>query len=350
MSTDNMAQSPITPASSTPTATPTLFHESVNIPNFTGAGPETVHHFIQRINEECIRRSATSDSQKLSVLKSRISCDISSHAGQMLRSGKFEEIEDYQTYVTELRNHFQGHSKLGVEHQLITASRRIKQTTYTDPYGSENAATALSASMLDRLKDSEWVTDGMMTLKDVRLLMGYLMYTGFLDQDCLKIASEIPFSKTDNLFDLSKKICEKRPEIVPGAHPILVAKETVPPPPPTASSSSPSRQSRPFSRSRNFSRGRRQSPSPSNSRSRHENNRSKSRRRNVQCDRCKLPGHVKIDCRVVLDSNGKSTYNPNAYCTHHNRVGHTLQDCRSFKSEGDQSTNFCSRPSNHNRS
>ncbi len=47
---------------------------------------------------------------------------------------------------------------------------------------------------------------------------------------------------------------------------------------------------------------RRRSPS-----SRYKYTRSKSRPRNVTCNRCKLPGHVLAQCRVVLDSSGRDS-------------------------------------------
>ena len=82
----------------------------------------------------------------------------------------------------------------------------------------------------------------------------------------------------------------------------------------------------PLARSPSVSHINHRTPSDTNIRAR-----SKSRSRSsVTCGRCQLPGHHVERCRVRLDYTGRSTYNPNAYCTYHQRPGHTLQECRTY--------------------
>ncbi len=84
-----------------------LIHESHQLPNFSGAGTGTVHQFIQRIEEECTRRLATSDKEKISILKSRICHEPSSVADLLVKSDRFASLTTFDDFIAHLRNNFQ---------------------------------------------------------------------------------------------------------------------------------------------------------------------------------------------------------------------------------------------------
>ena len=54
----------------TPTLQVTLISDNVSIPPFSGTNSESVHAFVRRVADECTRRSAHSDAEKLAILKS----------------------------------------------------------------------------------------------------------------------------------------------------------------------------------------------------------------------------------------------------------------------------------------
>ena len=165
-------------------------------------------------------------------------------------------------------------------------------------------------------------------------IMSYFLFILQLDPPTFAVASKVEFSPTDFIYDICKKISEKAP---PAAKPIHLAQ---PPPsqrlshtpayPPSyspqsvdgqghARGRSPSRHS--HSQSRSF----RQSTNRPRSQSRY------SRDRNATCHRCGLRGHIAQFCRVSLDKYGAPQFDPEAFCTLHNRRGHSLADCRLHK-------------------
>ena len=85
--------------STTNVSTPqvTLISESVSIPPFTGVGAESIHQFIRRVGEECTRRNAHADAEKLAILKSRICHDPSSLAGKLVKFDQFLSLVDMMT-------------------------------------------------------------------------------------------------------------------------------------------------------------------------------------------------------------------------------------------------------------
>lgn len=304
----------------------TVIHEPVHLSNFSGKGTETVHQFISRITEECTRRNATTDGERISILKNRISMEPDSHAGKLVRTGKFSKISTFQEFTTELRNHFQGHTQLGALHSLLKISRRIKECSYADPYDGENATTSIISELFAQLADTEWVQGEVMKTEDVKGILGYLIFSGFLDDASYQIARTLAYKRNDELYDLCRRISEKRPE--GHQHAVLytsVNSKVQPHSEDIPSSTSPSR-SRPFSRGH-------QSNHRSSSPRTHHGRRSKSRARNATCHRCRLPGHYSTDCRVVLDSTGKHSFNPQKYCSFHKRTGHSLEECRQYNSQ-----------------
>ena len=94
----------------------TLINDSVTIPPFSGTGSESVHTFVRRITEECTRRSARSDAEKLAILQSRICHEPSSVAGKLVKTDKFLSFTSYAEFTDALTSHFAGHSKLGATH------------------------------------------------------------------------------------------------------------------------------------------------------------------------------------------------------------------------------------------
>ncbi len=123
-------------------ATPhiTFIHESHHLPDFSGTGTETVHQFIQRIEEDCSRRAAISDKEKkISILKSRICHEPSSLAGLLVKSERFASLTTYDDFTIHLRNHFQSHSKYVATHSLLKLSKSISQhfRSHTNPYQTE---------------------------------------------------------------------------------------------------------------------------------------------------------------------------------------------------------------------
>ena len=310
---------PDTPAATTPQVT--LVNDSVTIPPFSGHGSESVHAFVRRVTDECTRRSAHTDAEKLAILKSRICHDPSSLAGKLIKSDKFLSFTEYDTFTANLISHFSGHSKLGATHSLLKVAQTLTHIARSTPdvYKAENVASSLSAELTDQLKSSKWI-DNNDTIKsaDFKRLMSYFLFIVQLDSPTFTVASDIEFKKEDFLYDVCKKISEKSP---PSALPVSVIQSPPSLPAQTSSSYHPSRGHSP-SRSRAYSR----------SRHPHSRHRSKSRNsRHVTCHRCGLKGHLITNCNVQLDENGHTQYNPNAYCSFHNRPGHTITECRAYR-------------------
>ena len=307
------------PPSSTPATHVTLVSDTVAIPPFSGNGSESVHAFVRRVNDECTRRSAAADAEKLAILKSRICYEPSSIAGKLVKSDKFLSFTTYDTFTAALITHFAGHSKLGATHSFLKVAQTLTHITRStsDVYKAENVASSLSSEITDQLKPSQWIDDdGKITANDFQRLMSYFIFILQLDAPTFSVASDIELKKTDFLYDVCVKISEKSPPVAQPVsivhHPQSTMQQSV-----GASNSyrgpSPSR-SRSHSRSYHNNRQRYRSPSRNS--------------RNVTCHRCGLKGHTQPECRVVLNDQGQSTYDPNAFCTLHNRRGHTLTNCR----------------------
>ena len=313
-----------------PTTTPppsqniTFIHEPSNVPNFSGNSHESVSDFLSRIQDECVRRSATTDSEKLAILRSRISFERSSPAATLCKSDRFSSISSFSTFVTEFRRHFQGHSQSGVSHSFIKLAQNIvsHSRSYSDPYLAENTASALSAELFSQLNDSSWVSGDSISATDFQRLLAYLLFNSFLDLPTFQVSSDVAFSKGDYLYDVCRKISDKKPLSPP--QPVLaVSTPSSPPSPPSLPRQTPFSSSRPtYPRHRSSSRD---SHSRSHSHSRY---RSSSRRRDAVCPRCQLSGHFLRECRVKLDPSGNHQYDPAAFCTFHQRRGHSLANCR----------------------
>ena len=302
----------------------TFIHESANLPNFTGDGSETVHAFIKRIEEECVRRSATSDKEKLSILKSRISFEPSSFAGILFKTDKFETLTTYDSIVNELRDHFSKHSKLGATHSLIKISRGIAKNIRSEinPYLACNAATQLGTDLVDQLDSTDWLEDGKMSRENVKKLVMYIIFSTYMAESSFKLSCDFQFHPDDFILTICKSMAEKNPAI--GTETVSVVSETSSRDPSPRRSNSP--QARERTSRRYFSPGRR------------IRSRSQSRSRRITCHRCKLTGHIMSQCKVVLDSGGNNTFNPQSFCSFHQRTGHTLDECRTYKARNDAST------------
>ena len=321
----------------------TLISESTIIPPFTGAGNESVHQFIRRINEECTRRSAHSDAEKLAILKSRVCFDQSSLAGKLVKSDKFLSLTSYNEFTEALLSHFSSHSSLGATHSLIKVARSLTHLarTTSDVFKAENTASSLSSELTDQLKSSNWFEGDKLSSSNFQRLMSYLLFVVQLDPTTFAIASDIEFKEKDFIYDVCKQISEKSPHDLQSQSVSIVQ---TPPTPAAAlndpSCTSPQPSVRSHSRARSSSRSsyRPQPRQRSHSRS----------SRNVTCHRCGLKGHVAQYCRVVLDDHGRAQYNYHAFCSLHNKRGHSLAECRLYQqqlSPSPQPSGNASRPS-----
>ena len=294
----------------------TFIHEAQHLPPFTGDSHESVHSFLQRVDEECTRRLAHSDKERLSILKSRISYEPHSIAGMLVHSDKFTSLSSYDEFSSQFRDHFQSHSHLGASHSLHKVSKAILQhaRSHSNPFRAENIASSLSSELVTQLESSDWFSGDSLPKDDLKRLLAYLLFTTFLDNANFQIASTINFKKHDYVYDVCKIISEKQPVTSQPvtSHPVHALTQNSP------ELSSVTHRGRSHNRSH----------SP-----RRFHSRSHSRSRRAFCSRCKCPGHYSDTCRVVLDSRGKRPYNSHQFCSFHNRVGHSLQDCRQYNAQ-----------------
>ena len=316
----------ITMTDNTAPASPqvTLISDNVTLPNFSGNGSESVHAFVRRISEECTRRNARTDAERLAILKSRICHDQSSLAGKLVKTDKFLSFTTFDGFTTALVSHFAGHSKLGATHSFLKVAQTITHITRStaDVYKAENIASSLSAELTEQLKSSNWIdADDNIKSDDFKRLISYFLFVLQLDSTTFSVASDIEFVKDDFLYDVCKKITEKSP---PTAQPVSIIQQPPQSPAPHHSGHPPHSQTHSPSRSRSKARNQGQ----------HRYYRSRSRTtRNVTCHRCGIKGHVSTNCRVLLDDKGQSNFNPDAYCSFHKKPGHTLSDCRAYNSQ-----------------
>ena len=323
----------------------TLISENVPFPAFTGDGSESVHDFVRRIQEECTRRDAISDDAKLAVIKSRISFEPTSHAGKLAKSDKFLQFTKFDDFTAALLNHFAGHSKLGSTHSLLKVAQSVTQVMRSTPdvYKAENFASSLSSELTTQLKDSLWFENGKMSTANFQRIMSYFMFILQLDSPTFAVASKVEFNPSDFIYDICKRMSEKLP---PASKTVHLAQPTharpsygfSPPSPQHPPDQAPARGR--FS-ARQSSQQRHQFARP-RSQSRH------SRDRNSTCHRCGLRGHIASFCRVSLDIHGVPQFDPDAFCTLHNRRGHSLADCRLHKQQ-QSSRQSCSPSGNDSR-
>lgn len=296
----------------------TLLSDPVTIPPFSGSGSESIHAFIRRVEEECTRRAVHTDPEKLAILKSRICQDPSSLAGKLVKTDKFLSFTTFSAFTTALTSHFAGHSKLGATHSLLKVAQTLTHITRStsDVYKAENIASSLSNELTLQLKSSSWVdSNNKIDADDFKRLLSYFLFVTQLDTSTFAVASDIEFKKDDYLYDVCKKISEKAP---PPALPVSAAQAS----PVNSSGSSQRHHGHSPSRSRS---------QPRAPRFQHSRPRSKSRNRDVTCHRCGLRGHVLQFCHVALNDQGKPQFDPEAYCTFHNRPGHKLTECRAYQ-------------------
>ena len=325
----------------------TLIPDSVSFPAFTGDGSESVHDFVRRVQEECTRRSVIAEDAKLAVIKSRISFEPTSLAGRLAKSDKFLQFKKFEDFTSELKKHFAGHSKLGATHSLLKTAQSTTQVirSVPDVFKAENFASSLAAELVTQLNDTTWFVDEKMTKDNFQRIMSYFLFILQLDPPTFAVASKVEFSPSDFIYDICKKILEKSPLETKPVHLAQTPHQQRPPhspsyPPQHADSQG---HARGRSSSRQFhpqSRSFRQTSSRHRSQSRH------SRDRNSACHRCGLRGHISSFCRVSLDENGFPQFDPDAFCSLHNRRGHSLADCRLHKQQQLASRQSGSSPGN----
>ena len=191
-----------------------LISEDITIPPFSGSGTESVHAFLRRIDEECTRRSAHTDAEKLAILKARVCYDPSSLAGKLVKTDKFLSFTVYKDFTTALVSHFSGHSKLAATHSFLKVAQTVTHISRStsDVYKAENVASSLSSELTDQLKSSQWIDENdNIKSSDFKRLMSYFLFIMQLDTPTFSVASDIEFSKKDFLYDVCKKISEKSP-------------------------------------------------------------------------------------------------------------------------------------------
>lgn len=312
----------------------TLIPDTVSFPAFTGDGSESVHDFVRRVQDECTRRSVISEDAKLAVIKSRISFEPTSLAGRLAKSDKFLQFTKLEDFTNELKKHFAGHSKLGATHSLLKVAQSTTQVirSVPDVFKAENFASSLAAELVTQLKDSSWFEEDKMTDEKFQRIMSYFLFILQLDPSTFAVASKVEFSPSDFIYDICKKILEKSPPVTRPVHLAQTPHQQRPPhnPPFPSQHADSQGHARGRSSSRQFTpqqRSFRQASSRPRSQSRY------SRDRNSTCHRCGLRGHIASFCRVSLDENGFPQFDPDAFCSLHNRRGHSLADCRLHKQQ-----------------
>ena len=312
----------------------TLIPDTVSFPAFTGDGSESVHDFVRRVQDECTRRGVVSEDAKLAVIKSRISFEPTSLAGRLAKSDKFLQFTKLDDFAAELKKHFSGHSKLGATHSLLKVAQSATQVirSVPDVFTAENFASSLAAELVTQLKDTTWFEDDKMTTDKFQRIMSYFLFILQLDPPTFAVASKVEFTPPDFIYDICKKILEKAPPVTKPVHLAQTPHQQGPShspsyPPQHAVSQGHARGRSPSRQSSSHQSSFRQSSSRPRSLSRY------SRDRNSTCHRCGLRGHIASFCRVSLDENGFSQFDPDAFCSLHNRRGHSLADCRLYKQQ-----------------
>ena len=288
------------------------------------------HSFIQRIHEEYTRRQVHSDPEKLAILMPRISFAENSDAGRLVRTDKFQSISAYDEFTTAFLNHYSSHSRLGAVHTLLKISDQIGHfwRNSSDVYKAQNLATSMSNELINQLSTSDWIKDKSMSEKDFQRLVAYFFFLLQLDTATFLKTSDIPFHKSDYVYDVCKKITEKvSPSYQPvrvthtpsqphqPPHPPLSPQQTPTPPPQTRyqrgrspplqfnhHSSNQNPQFNHHSSNQNPHFNRHSSNQKFTSSPPLARHRSKSRSRNITCRRCNLTGHFAKDCQVVIDA------------------------------------------------
>ncbi len=332
--TDSTSQASTSQANNTTTPQVTLISENVSIPPFTGTGTESVQAFIRRINEECTRRSSTTDEGKISVLKSRICSEPNSLAWKLVKSDKFLSLKTYDDFTNALTNHFASHSKLGVSHSFLKIAQTLSYITRSTPdvYSAENIACSLSSELIEQLQISQWTDENNnISSETLKRIIAYLIFLVQLEPNLFRIASEIKFNKGDFVYDLCRQMAEKAP---PTATLVTVTQSTSSAHPQWQSESRPQRQSESHPDAHqthpHHSRpSRPQSRNHSHGRNYHRSNSRGSQ--NIICYRCNRPGHFASQCRTQSTEQGVAQYNPDAFCEYHNKPGHYTSECRASR-------------------
>ena len=177
-----MAQSvPVSP--SAPATHINFINEPIIRPNFTGTGDESIHNFMDRINDECTRRNAFSDQKRLSILKSRISFEDNSTTGLLVRSDKSTSITTYNEFTSELIKHFQSHSTLGTTHSILKMTSSTLQNGYSfsNALHAKNFATTLSSEVVSQLKTSVWLENSSLSEEALQKLLAYMCFISVID-------------------------------------------------------------------------------------------------------------------------------------------------------------------------
>ena len=284
----------------TPTPQVTLIPDNVSIPPFSGTNSESVHAFVRRVADECTRRSAHSDAEKLAILNRGFVMNHLVLRVKLVKTDKFLSFSTYDELTTALISHFSGHSKLGATHSFLKIAQTLTHVARSthDVYKAENIASSLSAELTDQMKSSQWVDEhDKISSTDFKRLMSYFLFLVQLDSPTFTVASDIKFSKENFLYDICKKISEKSP---PVPQPVSLIQPPLSFPARILFSqyqgSFPHIPSQPASSTRFSSRSQSRHRSPSRN------------SRNVICQRCGLKGQVSAHCRVKAGAHRERSY------------------------------------------
>lgn len=203
----NMADSnPNTPSQSNPQNPPssvplTIVHDHVTGPKFTGQDDGlSVYTFIREAEDTIRKRQLNVDQDKINVLRERVSQDPCP-ARSLLFTDFFLQCKSFDEFKKALIKTFASTSKLGPISSLFTLASIFREGV--KPMGIYDAlmhASTTQSSFVDQFRDTDWVTDGKMSLEHVSLLLSYVHFLSLLDPAVFKKIMSSQLKPDDSLW------------------------------------------------------------------------------------------------------------------------------------------------------
>ncbi|XP_076048273.1 uncharacterized protein LOC143029500 [Oratosquilla oratoria] len=284
----------------------TLIKDESTLPLFNGKNIP-VHNFLTEVDAEIARRGATDDKTKISILTSRID-KHGTLAGFIIHADAFIEINTYAEFVDEFKKAFDIFEPLGAFSTIYSVGKELNHPPYQHKDQSVSVATSVKTKLREDLVNSQWVTNGMMSVEYVVSMVAYLVFISKLHPETLRrvgtsaFKPDVKLSRFARQFPDSDKVTEEiESQTTPITRNHMIAQVTQATPP--------------ITRSRHASRTRHQS--------RH---RSPSRTRKF-CNYCRKVGHTDDICYRKFPST------PNKHCSYHGRCFHSSDRCRVLRSQ-----------------
>ena len=201
------------PAPTTPSGNPIKFLPVVaGVRNYSGSDSEhSARDYVEQCEDVMRNSGVTADADKISFLRAHL--QVGSPAAHAMRASAFTdptENQDYEEFRTNFLESFGDDRKHGLVKGVSDAvNALLERAGALNIIQAKADANRLSSGLTRQLKDNGWVSGDSMPLKDTQKFLEFFFFMSFIKEKGRKTALPLEYKPTETLHNFSMKLKTK---------------------------------------------------------------------------------------------------------------------------------------------